>query len=150
MASVSGIHPRGFSLLETLVVMALIAILVIVAAPRLLVPEPVHVRVPARQLAADLRWTQRLAITRRADYVLEFSPATPPFATYTVRAAAGSAEPDFPKQIPSGVTATGPALFTFHSNGRADAGGTVTLTLGTSTATVQVIASTGRVVVVMP
>lgn len=141
---------RGFSLVEGLVVAALLAILVIVAVPRLMVPETLHARSSARGLAADLRLAQRLAIARRATIVLEFSPSAPPYTGYTVRQEGGGAEPDFPKDLPQEVTVTGPLQFAFSSNGSASAGGTVTLTASGATAAVEVFAATGYVKVTGP
>lgn len=141
---------RGFSLTETLIVVGLLAILVIVAAPRLGVPEPIQVGIPARQLAADLRHAQRLAIARREDYLLEFSPVTPPFQSYVVRAASGLVEPDYPKPVAGEITVTGQPSFRFRPDGSSQAGGTVTLTAGGATSSVQVISSTGRVLVSGP
>ncbi len=140
----------GFSLAEALIVVGLLGIVVIIAMPRLAVPDNMQVNVPARQLAADLRLAQRLAIARHADYLLEFAPAVSPYSSYSVHVSGGGAEPDFPKVVPAGITATGPAQFTFHSDGSAASAGTVSLSFGTATATVQVVAATGRVVVVQP
>jgi prepilin-type N-terminal cleavage/methylation domain-containing protein len=140
----------GFSLVEALVVVGLLAIFAVIAVPRLAVPDNMQVNVPARQLAADLRLAQRLAIARHADYVLDFAPGSPPYTSYSVHASGGAAEPGFPKTIPAGVAATGPSQFTFHADGSAAAAGTVSLSSGAATATVQVIAATGRVVVVQP
>ena len=141
---------RGFSLTEALVVAALLAIVVMVAAPRLVVPEPLQAGTQARQLGADLRLTQRLAIARRANYVLDFTPAIPPYLTYSVRAQGGAAEPDYPKEISAGVTVSGPQQFVFQPDGTTATAGTVTLVAGSATATVQVIVPTGRVSVVGP
>ncbi len=141
---------RGFNLVEGLVVAALLAILVVVAVPRLMVPETLHARSSARELAADLRLAQRLAIARRVIMVLEFSPSTPPYTRYTVRAQGGGDEPDFPKDLPREVTATGPLQFAFSSNGSASVGGIVTLTASSATATVEVTAATGYVKVTGP
>jgi len=141
---------RGFSLVEGLVVAALLAILVVVAVPRLMVPETLHARSSARQLAADLRLAQRLAIARRANILLEFSPSAPPYTRYTVRAQSGGDEPDFPKELPREVAVSGPLQFAFSSNGSAAPGGMVTLTASGATATVEITAATGYVKVTGP
>ncbi|MDR7485391.1 MAG: GspH/FimT family pseudopilin [Armatimonadota bacterium] len=140
----------GFSFAEALVVAALLAILIVVAAPRPRVPESLQVSAPARELTGDLRLAQRLAIARRTTYVVEFSPSVAPYQSYTVRPQLGSPEPDFPKLLPAGVAVTGPQQFSFRPDGSAAAGGTVTLVAGGATATVQVYATTGRVVVTLP
>jgi type II secretory pathway pseudopilin PulG len=140
----------GYTFAELLAVAALLLILLVVALPRLVVPEMVEARVPASALAADLRLAQRLAIARRADHILEFTPATPPYAQYTVRAAAGGDEPDFPKAFATGVVVDGPPQVTFRPDGSATAGGTITVTSSGATATVQVVGTTGRVTVSGP
>jgi general secretion pathway protein H len=144
------VHERGFSLIEALAVVAVVAVLVIVAAPRLVVPDTLQARSAARELAADLRLAQRLAIARRANYVLEFAPAGGPYTSYTVRVHGGPAEPDFPKVVSPEVVATGTQQFTFRPDGSPDTGGAVTLASGGAAATVQVTATTGRVVVCWP
>lgn len=136
--------------MEALVAVALLGVLVLVAAPRLTVPEPLQAGVPARHLTADLRLTQRLAIARRANYVLEFSPPAGPYVSYTVHREGAGAEPDFPKSFAAGITVAGPQLFTFRPDGSATAGGAVTLTSGGVIATVQVTAATGHVSVSTP
>jgi prepilin-type N-terminal cleavage/methylation domain-containing protein len=141
---------RGFSLVELIAVTALLTILLVVALPRLVVPEAIQARVLAREIAADLRRAQRLAIARRADFVLEFAPLAPPYSAYTVRPAAGGPEPDFPKALEAGVTASGPQVFTFRPDGSVTAGGVISVTAGGSSATVQVTAVTGRVTVIGP
>lgn len=137
----------GLSLIEGLVVVALLVVLAMVAVPRLAVPEPLQVRVQARELAADLRLAQRLAIARRANYVLEFAPAAPPYAQYAVRAEGGAPEPDFPKTLAPEVSVAGTLQFVFHPDGGAAAGGTITVTSGATAADIQVNAATGRVTV---
>jgi len=141
---------RGFSFTEILAVMALLTILLIVAVPHLVVPETTQARVPAREIAADLRVTQRLAIARRGDFVLEFAPLAPPYTQYTIRPAAGGPEPDFPKALNAGVVVSGPQQFVFRPDGSASPGGAITVTADGATATVQVMAATGRVTVTGP
>ena len=141
---------QGYSFPEVLVVGAVLIVLALIAVPQLMVPTTTQVRLPARQLAADLRLAQRLAIARHMDYLVEMSPATPPYTQYTVRPLSGSAEPDFPKTFDPALSVTGLALFQFRSDGTATAGGSVTLASGGSTAVVQVVAATGRVTVTGP
>ncbi len=126
-------------------VAALLAVLVAVAVPRLVVPETLHVRSCAREVASDLRLAQRLAMARRATIVLEFSPGAGPYTRYTVRRQGGGDEPGFPKGIPTEVAVTGPQSFEFSSGGGAASGGTVTVSGGGATATLQVNAVTGHV-----
>lgn len=141
---------RGYGFAELLAVSAILFLLALVAFPRLVVPTTIVVQVPARQLAADLRLAQRLAIARHVDYLVEMSPATSPYTAYSVHALGGPAEPDFPRPFDAGVSVSGTVQFQFRSDGTAVAGGSVTLTSGGSTAVVQVIAATGRVTVTGP
>jgi len=140
----------GLGFPEVLAVGAVLFVLALIAFPRLVMPTTILVQVPARQLAADLRLAQRLAIARHLDYVLEMSPTTSPYAQYSVHAMGGPVEPDFPRPFDAGVSVSGTAQFQFRSDGAAVAGGSVTLTSGGSTAVVQVIAATGRVTVTGP
>jgi len=141
---------RGYGFAEVLAVSAILFVLALIAFPRLVVPTTIVLQVPARQLAADLRLAQRLAIARHVDYLLEMSPTTAPYAQYSVHASGGPAEPDFPRTFDAGVSVSGQLQFQFRSDGTAVAGGSVTLTSGGSTAVVQVIAGTGRVTVTGP
>jgi type II secretory pathway pseudopilin PulG len=141
---------RGFSLIEALAVAGVVAVLVVVAMPRLVVPDTLQTRAAARQLAADLRLAQRLAIARRADHVLEFAPMGGPYTSYTLRRQGGEAEPDFPKSVPSEVRVTGTQQFTFRPDGSAASGGGITLAAGGASVVVQVTAATGRVAVSGP
>lgn len=133
-----------------LAVGAVLIMLALVAFPRLVVPPTILVQVPARQLAADLRLAQRLAIARHVDYLLEMSPIISPYTQYSVYPLGGPVEPDFPRPFDAGVSVSGTVQFQFRSDGTALAGGSVTLTSGGSTAIVQVIAATGRVTVTGP
>ncbi len=141
---------RGFGFAEVLAVSAILFVLALMAFPRVVVPTTIVVRVPARQLAADLRLAQRLAIARHVEYLLEMSPTTAPYTQYSVHASGGPAEPDFPRTFDPGVSVSGQLQFQFRSDGTAVVGGSVTLTSGGSTAVVQVIAATGRVTVTGP
>ena len=140
----------GLGFPEVLAVGAVLFVLALIAFPRLVMPTTILVQVPARQLAADLRLAQRLAIARHVDYLLEMSPPTSPYAQYSVHPMGGPVEPDFPRPFDAGVSVSGTAQFQFRSDGAAVAGGSVTLTSGGSTAVVQVIAATGRVTVTGP
>jgi hypothetical protein len=133
-----------------LAVSAILFVLALIAFPRLVVPTTIVLQVPARQLAADLRLAQRLAIARHVDYLLEMSPITSPYTQYSVYPLGGPVEPDFPRPFDAGVSVSGQLQFQFRSDGTAVAGGSVTLTSGGSTAVVQVIAATGRVTVTGP
>jgi Tfp pilus assembly protein FimT len=140
----------GVGFAEVLAVSAILFVLALIAFPRLVVPTTIVLQVPARQLAADLRLAQRLAIARHVDYLLEMSPTTAPYTQYSVHASGGPVETDFPRTFDPGVSVSGRLQFQFRSDGTAVAGGSVTLTSGGSTAVVQVVAATGRVTVMGP
>lgn len=160
-----GCWSRGFSLLEVLAVLGLLAILLLVTVPQLTAPDTLTASALARQIAVDLRLTRQLAVGKRCNYTLEFAPATAPYASYTVQKdPACPVDPDFPadfpKEIPTGVTVTGRQRFIFRPDGCVDddgagpqcAGtdGSVNVAAGPDTARVDVFWYNGRVEVVGP
>lgn len=136
---------RGTSLAEVLIVMVLLGVLLLAAFPQLMVPGQVPVGVAARKVAADLALARQLAIASRGNYVVTFTPSTPPYTTYTLIPQGGTAGPDFPKTFQAGVTVTGTQQVTFTPNGAATSSATLTFTGGGATAQVSVIAATGFV-----
>lgn len=63
---------RAFTLLELLVVVAIIVLLSAVALPRLLSMTPLQrVQAAARELASDLRWARQVAVTGAAPDTLD-------------------------------------------------------------------------------
>lgn len=150
--------PSGFTLVEILAAIGILGILILVAMPRLVLPETLNASTFARQLAVDLRLTQQLAFSRRVNYTLEFSPGVAPYTSYTLRNESTLAiERDFPKDVPGGLTVAGRRVFTFTSGGwgpydelLAGADGAVTITAGSNTATVTVYWYNGRVQVTGP
>lgn len=152
--------PSGFTLVEVLAVLGLLGLLMLATVPNLTVPGTLSASVMARQVAVDLRLARQLATGRRVYYSLEFNPATAPYTSYTVRNESTPAvDPDFPKEIPPGITVSGRRTFSFAPGGCVDddllspcsgTDGSVTVAAGTDTATVQVFWYTGRVKVVQP
>ncbi len=167
-------QPRGFTYIEVLVVLGLVAILGLTLLPRLAVPDNLQAAQVARQIAVDLRRAQELSIAMRdvcctgapcftADsfYTLQFSPAAAPYTSYTLYKSCDSTqvEPDFPKTIPSGITVSGRQTFCWHTGGyvvdvcltgTTGTDGSVTASTGAATATVWVYWYNGRVKVVGP
>lgn len=154
-------HPAGFSYIELLVVVGLLAILSLTLLPQLGVPDTLQAVQTARQIAVDLRRTQELAIGLRAYYTLEFSPTAAPYTSYTLyRTSTLAVEPDFPKSIPPGLTVSGRRTYCFAVGGwvndaclgpgQTGTDSSVTVSTGTATATVQVFWYNGRVKVVGP
>lgn len=147
----------GYGFIELMAALGLLSILILVAMPRLEMPETLNASTFARQVAVDLRLTQQLAFSRRVNYTLEFSPAAAPYTSYTVRNESTLAiAPDFPKEVPGGLTVSGRRIFTFTSggwgpyDGAVGSDGSVTVTAGANTATVQVFWYNGRVAVSGP
>ncbi len=150
-------HSAGYAFIELLAAVGILGILILVAMPRLVLPETLNASTFARQVAVDLRLTQQLAFSRRVNYTLQFSPATAPYTSYTIRDESTLAiEPDFPKDVPGGLTVSGRQTFTFTSggwgpyDGAVGSDGSVTVTAGANTATVQVFWYNGRVTVSGP
>lgn len=152
-------QPSGFTYIEVLAVLGFVAILGLTMLPQLAVPDKLQAEQTARQIAADLRLTQELSIAQRAYYVFQFSPAAGPYTSYSVyKNSTGVAEPDFPKNIASGITVTGRQTFCFatggwvsdNCTGGAGTDSSDTVSTGTATATVWVYWYNGRVKVVGP
>ncbi len=150
-------HASGYGFIELLAALGLLSILILVAMPRLDLPETLNASAFARQVAVDMRLTQQLAFSKRVNHTLEFSPATAPYTSYIIRNDSTLAiEPDFPKEVPGGLTVSGRRIFTFTSggwgpyDGAIGADGSVTVAAGANTATVQVFWYNGRVAVTGP
>ena len=163
--------PSGFTLVEVLAVLGLLGILLLITVPQLTVPGTLSASVVANQIAADLRLARQLAIAKRVcvggvncpgdNYALEFLPPAGPYTSYTLRNQSTLAvEPDFPKEIPAGVTVSGRQRFIFVPDGCVDDDGVPPSCVGTDgaitaaasgdTFTVQVFWYNGRVKVVQP
>jgi len=71
----SGQKPRGFTLTEVVMVMVVIAIISVIALPRM-GNAPVLVSTQAEQLAGDIRYVQTLAMTQGQKYIISFPSAT--------------------------------------------------------------------------
>lgn len=148
----------GYVLPEILAVVGILTILILVAMPRLVLPETLDASTFTRQVAADLRLARQLAFSRRDTFGLKFSPGGGPFTSYTVwNVSTGVVEPDFPKPIPGELSVSGREQFRFTSGawGPYDelgvgADGTVTVTAGSATATITVFWYNGRVQVTGP
>lgn len=135
----------GLTLLEAVAVLILLAVLAAVAVPNL-VPTGAAVQAAGRELAADMGMARQLAVSRGLAYVVEFQPPGGPFTRYTVRAVAGADESGFPKDLPAGVTASGPSMVRFLPSGQADLStpwAEWRLEAGSESATVRLWAVTG-------
>ena len=68
--------PRGFTLIELVVVLAIIGMLMALVLPRLPSTESENLKVSARTLASTLRYLQARAATGRKTYYLLMEPGT--------------------------------------------------------------------------
>ncbi|MBF0136340.1 MAG: type II secretion system protein [Magnetococcales bacterium] len=129
----------GFTLIELIMVIVMIGILAVYAAAK----SPgniMELRSKSDQLAMDIRQTQALAMsnTGSGDYTI-LRTATD---TYEIRDPLGTT---LSTATLSGVTLSNFTV-TFGGRGEPTTGTTtITLTMGTSTATVEVVATTGLV-----
>ena len=145
--------PRGFSLLELTLVVAILAVVTAVAVPRF---SAAHHRsridAAADRLVAELTLARETAIARGAAVEVIFDAArdrwsAPQLAPLTT-GAPGHLVTDL-HEAAEGVRLNTPALdgataLTFDAYGRPSTGGTLTLTAGAATRSVRVDPVTGR------
>jgi len=114
---------QGFTLVELILLIALIGILAWLAVPRLGAFHEIKLDTAARRVAADLRYAQGLSMTRRERHGVLFEPAV---SRYTVLDAASRTPVENP------MDRGRPLLVDFHGSGEcqgvsivsADFGGT--------------------------
>ncbi|HSH68561.1 MAG TPA: GspH/FimT family protein [Deferrisomatales bacterium] len=150
----------GFTLVEAMIVIAIIAIMLAVSAPSLLAGLPgLRVNGAARQVLSDLRLARTLAVEKGAVAVVTFS-GTSTYALTQDQDGDGTAETiktvvlgDDYSNIQFGTNVGGTsdtlAAVTFRTNGSASAGGGVYLRPGGDTDTarnrrVGLVAATGN------
>ncbi len=75
---------RGWTLIEVVLVLILGAALALVAAPRFLGFSAARAEGAGRQLLADIRYTQQLAMSRGAGYGLEFDTVNERYRVFRV------------------------------------------------------------------
>jgi prepilin-type N-terminal cleavage/methylation domain-containing protein len=127
---------RGFTLVELIMVVILIGVLAVNFAPKFLDTSGFSLEGAAAMAAADIRYTQELAMGTHTSKTIEFT-ATKTYYTVDSRNV----------NLPSRVTISSGATFTFNSLGEPTTGGgsSVTLSAGTDTKTIAVDSYTGRV-----
>jgi MSHA pilin protein MshC len=157
------VHGRkGFTLIELVMVLALIGIIAAFAAPRMGDVTGTKAGAFADKLRADVRYAQNLAMTRNQRHRVYFNNAPAPNPGYAVTDSAAAIVPDpagggnlsiaLDSGDYTGITAASPYLFIeFDSLGRPydDAGNplaaAVNLTISPGPATVSVTPRTGAV-----
>ena len=130
------IDTRGFTLVELIMVVVLISILAVSVVPKFLDTSAFSLVGAASMAAADIRYTQELAMGTHASKSIVFTSGN---TYYTV----GSQTVN----LPSKVNISSGATFTFNSLGEPTTGGgsSVTLSAGAETKTITVDSYTGRV-----
>ncbi len=137
---------KAFTLVEVMVVVAVLGVIVAIALPRFGGVNERRLEAEARRIQSDLRLTRRLAITDNSDYILKITPASNVYKIYAGSIAPGNQVGET-RTIKSEITASGDDEFTFESLGNADAssGTSLTLTTGSSQYKLYVTIATGRV-----
>jgi prepilin-type N-terminal cleavage/methylation domain-containing protein len=127
---------RGFTLVELIMVVVLVSILAVSFVPKFLDTSAISLAGGAAMATADIRYTQELAMGTN-------SPKTIVFTTTNTYYTVDSQNVN----LPSKVTISSGATFTFNSLGEPTAGGgsSVTLSAGAETKTITVESYTGRV-----
>lgn len=144
---------RGFSLLELIVVLAIVAILGVIAAPRYSQAiQRYRLEMAANRVAADIDLARSLARAQGATATISFATSS---ATYTIAGLtstdrSGEAFAVSLAREPFGVAIqnvdfAGTNTLTIKGFGTPVSGGTVRLTLGSLSKVVTVAAGTGEV-----
>ncbi|CAG0963241.1 hypothetical protein GEOBC_00851 [Geobacteraceae bacterium] len=68
--------PRGFTLMELLVVIALLSLVAVMVLPKLTVSQTMELNRSARQLAATIRYVQDRSITSKTPHRMRLEPGT--------------------------------------------------------------------------
>jgi prepilin-type N-terminal cleavage/methylation domain-containing protein len=132
---------QGFTLVEIIMVIVLIGILAVSVVPKLWDTSSLSLEGAAAMVAADIRYTQELAMGSYAAKKVEFTQNS---NTYTLKNGEIVLKT---VELPSGVTVSSPSItFTFNSLGEpVGGGGSVTIQAGASPKTITVESDTGNV-----
>ena len=127
---------RGFTLVELIMMVVLIAILAVSIMPKFFDSSSITVEGAAAIAAADIRYTQELAMATNQAKTITFTIND---TYYTVDSRTVN--------LPSKVSISSGATFTFNSLGEPTTGGgsSVQIQAGSSTKTITVESYTGRV-----
>lgn len=145
---------RGYSLAELIVVVAIMAVMAMVAVPRLsygLVTKT-KARTSAYKIVSALRKTRSLAIrdaaTNKKGYTLSFT-GSPPYTGYKIEDEYKKKQVIETVSLPSGVkvTVSGPNKFTFEPLGnlKPGSGSQITVSADGRSYTISFVPSTGAV-----
>ena len=148
MSRIPRLASAGFTLTELVVVIIVATVLSAYAISRINTVEFDNEGY-ANRTAAMLRFAQKLAISQRRNVQVSISGNTLSLCYGTISCSGGNVrEPPganaFSYAAPSGVTLTG-TTFWFDALGKPSAGGTVTVSDGTTPRTITVEAETGYV-----
>lgn len=150
----------AFTLAEMLVVIAILAIVAAVVLPRMVGSSDMQARSAARVMMADLEYAQSVAITGQAPITVTFSIAG---NSYTVSNASGPLIHPITKKTYvielgevkgmesvsiASASFGGASSMTFDALGAPDNSGTVTITAGAHTYSVNVAPVVGRITVI--
>ena len=127
---------RGFTLVEIIMVVVLMGILAVSVVPKFVDTSAFSLAGGAAMAVADIRYTQELAMGTNSVKTIVFTTSN---TYYTVNSQTVN--------LPSKVTISSGATFTFNSLGEPTTGGgsSVTLSAGAETETITVESYTGRV-----
>ena len=139
-------NPNGFTLIETILVIVIIAILAAVVIPRagFDVSPRASVEGADYMIASDIRYVQECAMANRVSKSIAFVSGQ---STYTFPATVPSTSNLDPSgRLPSGVTIGTTITITFNSLGEPTTGAaSVTISGGGQTKTISVVNYTGKV-----
>jgi MSHA pilin protein MshC len=149
----------GFTVLELALVLVMVGVLAVFAAPRLFTAQSITLPAVAAQVAASIRYTQSLAMSRGQRYRINFAAGTyqitdmggaPIVQPLTASTAAVSVAPatltGFNPPLTGGYVAFDGKGQPYVSATTPLAGtATITLTAGTEVATVRILPETGHV-----
>ena len=86
----------GFTLIEIVIVMVIIAMVMMLVIPRLPSSDSENLKISARTLAATLRYLQERAATTRTAYYLNLAPGTDTVKLFEIAADGSGSEPSDP------------------------------------------------------
>ena len=84
---------RGFTLTELIVIVTILGVLSWLAYPKMAAMDEIKLDTAARRLAADLRYAQSLAMSRRVIHGILFNPALEKYTVFAPNAAIPIVDP---------------------------------------------------------